>query len=47
MVSVNSAPLPVEVLSPLYAGLIDDLQIMVSDMITGFHRGKLLTIESY
>ena len=46
MVSVNSAPMLVEVPSPLYAGLIDSQQLTVSDMIPGFSRGKLLTIES-
>ena len=46
MVSVNSAPMLVEVLSPLHAGLIDGQQLMVSDMIPGFSRGKLLTMES-
>ena len=46
MVSENSAPMPVEVLSPLHAGLIDGQQLTVSDMIPGFCRGKLLTIES-
>ena len=46
MVSVNSAPMPVEVLSPLYTGLINGKQLTVSDMIPGLSRGKLFTIES-
>ena len=47
MISVNSARMPVEVLSQLHAGLMDGKQLTVSDMIPGFRRGKLLTIESY
>ena len=47
MISVNSAPMPVEVLSPLHAGLIDGKHLTVSDMIPSFSRGKLLAIESY
>ena len=46
MVSINSAPMPVEVLSPLHTGLINGKQLTVSDMIRGLSRGKLLTIES-
>ena len=46
MVSVNSAPMPVEVLSPLHTGLINGKQFTVSDMIPGLSRGKLLTIET-
>ena len=47
MISVHSAPMPVEVLSPLHAGLIDGKQLTVSDIIPGFIRGKRLAIESY
>ena len=47
MISVNSAPMSVEVLSPLHAGLIDGKQVKVSDMIPSFSRYKLLAIESY
>ena len=39
--------MPVDVLSPLFTGLINSEQFLVSDMISGFSRGKLLTIESY
>ena len=46
MVSINSATMPMEVLSPLHAGLLDGQQLTVSDMIPGFSRGKLFTIES-
>ena len=46
MVSVNSVPMPVEILSPLHASLIDGQQLTVGDMIPGFNRGKFLTIES-
>ena len=46
MVSVNSAFIPVEVLSPLHTGLINGKQLMVSDMIPGLSRGKLFTIEN-
>ena len=46
MVSVNRAPMPMEVLSPLQTGLINGKQFMVSDMMPGLSRGKLLTIES-
>ena len=46
MVSVNSAPMPVGVLSPLHTGLINGKQFTVSDMIPGLSRCKLLTIES-
>ena len=45
IVSVNNAPMPLEVLSPLHVSLIDGQQLMVSDMTPGFSRGKLLTIE--
>ena len=44
IVSVNSAPMTVEVLSPLHAGLIDGQRLIVSEMIPGLSRGKLLTI---
>ena len=46
MISIYSTPMPMEVLSPLHTGLIDGKQLMVSDMIPGLSRGKLLTIES-
>ena len=46
MVSINSTPMPMEVLSPLHTGLINGKQFMVSDMIPGLSRGKFLTIES-
>ena len=45
MISINSAHMPVKVLSPLHTGLIDGYQLMVSDMVPGFSRGKLFTIE--
>ena len=38
--------MPMEVLSPLHAGLIDGQQLTVSDMIPSFSRGRLITIES-
>ena len=46
MISIYSTPMPMEVLSPFHTGLIDGKQLTVSDMIPGFSRGKLLTIES-
>ena len=46
MISINSIPMPMEVLSPFHTDLIDGKQLMVSDMIPGLGRGKLLTIES-
>ena len=46
MISINSTPMPMEVLSPFHTGLIDGKQPTVSDMIPGLSRGKLLTIES-
>ena len=46
MISINNTPMPMEVLSPFYTGLIDGKQLTVSDMIPGLSRGKLLTIES-
>ena len=46
MISINSTPMPMEVLSPFHTGLIDGKQLTVSDMIPGLSRGKLLTIES-
>ena len=42
MISVNSASMPMEVLSLLYTGLIDGQQLSVSDMVPGFSRGKLI-----
>ena len=44
VISVNSAPMPVEVLFPLHTGLVDGQQLMVSNMIPGFNKGKLLTV---
>ena len=46
MISINGTPMPMEVLSPFYTGLIDSKQLTVSDIIPGFSRGKFLTIES-
>ena len=46
MISINSTPIPMEVLPPFHTDLIDGKQLTVSDMIPGFSRGKLLTIES-
>ena len=47
MISINSTPMPMEVLSPLSCRLDRwTKQLMVSDMIPGLSRGKLLTIES-
>ena len=46
MISIYSTPMPMEVLSPLYTGLIDGKQLTISDMIPGLSRGKLLTIKS-
>ena len=46
MISIFSTLMPVEVLSPLHTGLIDGKQLTVSNMIPGFSRGNLLTIES-
>ena len=46
MISINSTPMHMEVLSLFHTGLIDGKQLMVSDMIPGLSRGKLLTIES-
>ena len=45
MISINSTPIPMEVLSLFHAGLIDGKQLTVSDIILGLSRGKLLTIE--
>ena len=47
VISVNSAPMPVEVLSLLHTGLVDGQQLRVGDIIPGLSRGKLLTVESY
>ena len=47
MISVNSTPMPMEAIFPLHTGLIDGLKFSVNDIIPGFIRGKLLTIESY
>ena len=46
MISIYSIPIPIEVLSPFETGLIDGKQLMVSEIIPGPSRGKLLTIES-
>ena len=46
MISIYSTPMPMEVLSLFYTGLIDGKQLTVSDMIPGLSRGKLFTIES-
>ena len=46
MISINSTPMPMEVLFTFCTGLIDSKQLTVSDMIPGLSRGKLLTIES-
>ena len=46
MISKNSTPMPMEVLSQFYTGLIDGKQLTVSDIKTGLSRGKLLTIEN-
>ena len=47
MISINNVQLcPWQVLSPFHTCSIDGKQLMVCDMIPGFSRGKLLTIES-
>ena len=46
MISIYSTPMPMEVLSSFYTGLIDGKQLTISDMIPGLSRGKLITIES-
>ena len=38
--------MPMEVLSSFHTGLIDGKQLTVSNIISGFSRGKLLTIKS-
>ena len=42
MISIYSTPMPIEVLSPFYTGLIDGKQLMDSEMIPGLSRVSLL-----
>ena len=46
MISINSTPMPMEVLYLFHKGLIDGKQLTISDIIPGLSVGKLLTIES-
>ena len=46
MINIYNTPMPMEALSPFHTGLIDGKQLMVSDMIPGLSRGRILTIES-
>ena len=47
MISVDSTFMPIEVLPLLHTGLINGKQLLVSDIVSSFSRGELLTIESH